>query len=340
MDEILGIDIGASSLKLIALSSQKNTSVLTGVGIVANPIGKVTASSADEKTKLATAVTSLIKNSRTNTKKIRVGLAESQVFTRVIHLPVLSEAELASAIQWEAEQYIPIPLPQVQLDYSVISRPEKGVREGTMEVLLVAAKKTVIGQLVDLMNITSLELVGIEPGLLGVARALSGPKDPPTLIMHMGVSSSDFVAVSEGKIALTYSTPTGGASLTRSIEVELGLSPAQAEQYKRAYGLNPQVIEGKVRTALLPVFKSITTEARKVVNSFESAKRNQKIQRILLSGGTAFLPGISAEIANDLGAGEVIVGNPFTLMSAKGGITIPQEHSVYSVAVGLAKGTA
>lgn len=338
-DEILGIDLGASSIKLSALALWKDGYELTGVGIVANPVGKVTPSSNDEKTRLASAIKSVVKSAQTGSGKIRIGLAESQVFTRVIQLPILSEAELGSAIQWEAEQHIPVPLSEVQLDYSVISRPPKGVREGLMEVLLVAAKKTIIGNLVDLVNLTDLELVGIEPGLLGVVRALSGPKDPPTMIMHLGASSSDFAVVSEGRISLTYSVPTGGASLTRSIEVELGLSTVQSEQYKRAYGLNPQVIEGKVRAALLPVFKSITAEARKVVNSFESTRRNRKIQRILLSGGTAFLPGISSEIASELGTAEVIIGNPFYGIRAKAGIAIPAEHSVYSVAVGLAKGT-
>lgn len=340
MNDILGIDLGASSVKAVGLSPIKDGYELAGIGIVANPIGRIITTVADERTKLATAIKTAVQTTRVSTKKIRVGLAESQVFTRVIQLPVLSEAELASAIQWEAEQHIPVPLPEVQIDYSVISRPDKGVREGTMQVLLVAAKKTIIGQLVDLVHLTDLELVGIEPGLLGVSRALSGPKDPPTLIMHMGASSSDFIVISEGHISVTYSTPTGGASLSRAIEVGLGLSAVQAEQYKRAYGLTSGVVEDRVRGALLPVFQSIVSETRKVLNSFESNHQNKKIARVLLSGGTSLLPGITTELASELGVSEVIIGNPLSFIRTKPGIAIPQELPVYSVAVGLAKGTS
>ena len=155
-DAVIGIDLGASSLKLVALSPKNNSWEVTGVGIVANPIGRLTATAAEEKNKLAIALKSAAKSLRVDTRKVRVGLAESQVFTRVIQLPVLSEAELASAIQWEAEQHIPIPLAEAQLDYSVISRPEKGIKEGNMRVLLVAAKKSVVTELASLFAMTDL----------------------------------------------------------------------------------------------------------------------------------------------------------------------------------------
>lgn len=336
-DEILGLDLGTSSLKLVGLIPRKEGYEVTGVAITTNPLGRLQLGTKDDRVQLATAIRSLMTDIRRPKGKVRVGLAESQVFTRVIQVPVLSEAELASAIHWEAEQHIPVPIAEVQLDYTVLSRPEKGLREGTMDVLLVAAKRQVVDQFADLSEAAGLELSGIETGLLAVARALSGAGDPPTLLIHIGASSTDFAILANGKLSLTYSVPTAGASLTRSLEVDLGLTPTQAEQYKRTYGLSEQMLEGKVRTALLPVFRSMMSEARKAIDSFELAKRGQKIQRVLLSGGGALLPEIFGEVANSLGVSEVILGNPFYAMSVGEGVTLPAEFSVYSAAVGLAR---
>lgn len=333
-----GLDFGTSSIKLVGLEKTNKGFSVSAIAIAANPIGRLLPTNSEENVRLAEVVKKLIKDSRAAVDKVRVGLAESQVYTRVIQVPVLSEAELASAIRWEAEQHIPVPVSEVQLDYTVLSRPEVNVKDGLMDILLVAAKRTTVGQMVDFVKLVGLELTGIETGLLCASRALSGVGDPPTMLMHVGASSSDFAVLNKGKLVLTYSSAVGGAALTKAIEVELELAPAQAEQYKRAYGLKPEVLEGRVRNAILPVFNNILTDAKKTINSFESTQSNRKINRILISGGSALLPNISAEIANRLGVAEVIVGNPFYLMTTKSSAVIPNEVPVYSVAVGLGRG--
>lgn len=338
MSESFGLDLGTSSLKLVGLSKTKTGFEVTALSIIANPLGRLVINSPDEQVQLVAAIKSLIKNARVPIQKVSIGLAESQVFTRVIQVPILSEAELASSIRWEAEQHVPIPLSEVQLDYTVLSRPDKSVREGTMDVLLVAAKRTAINQVVDLAKFSGIELSGIETSILGSIRALSGPEDPPTLLMCIGASSSDFAVVSKGKLVLTYSAPTAGSSLTRSLETELELSAAQAEQYKRTYGMNTSLLEGRVRQALLGVFSAIMSEAKKAINAYESVRSGQKIQRIVLSGGTALLPDISKEVSNALGVPEVMTGSPFYLMSTHSGVSIPIEATVYAVATGLARG--
>lgn len=337
-DEVLGLDIGTTSLKLVGLRPAGQGHEVIGMAIAANPIGRIIADNNDQRVKLVTVIKDLVRGVPAAEKRLRVGLAESQVYTRVIQMPILSDSELASAIRWEAEQHVPVPIADVQLDYSVLSRPEKGIREGTMDVLLVAARRLTVGQVADLIELTSLELVGIETGLLAAIRALSSSADPPTLLIHIGASSSDFAVMSGGKLILTYSVPTAGSALTRSIELELGLPVAQAEQYKRSYGLSEKLLEGRVRSALLPVFTSIMQEAKKAINSYESTVRGNKIQRVILSGGGALLPGISADIAAELSVSEVIMGNPFYGMAMKNQLKLPAEYPVYSAAVGLAKG--
>lgn len=337
-EEIIGLDIGTSSLKAVALKALPKGFAVRNISIATNPIGRVLSDSTSDQDKLVAQIKALIKNLQPKSNKIRVGLAENQVFTRVISVPVLSEAELSSAIRWEAEQHIPVPISEVQLDYTVLSRPAKGVKEGSMEVLLVAAKKETVSRLADMISLVGMEVVGIEPGLLACSRYFSSGGGTPLLLANIGATTSDFAIISEKRLNLTYSVPMAGVALTRAIESDLGLAVLQAEEYKRAYGIDPELMEGKVRNALMPMFSAIMSEARKAINAFESTKRGKKVQQVVLSGGSALMPGISTETANQLGVSEVILINPFQGLELSSGLKIPAEATVYSVAIGLAMG--
>lgn len=337
MSSTISLDLGTASLKIVELEKNGATWALKHLAIVPNPVGYLIIQNPEQKNLFIESIKKLVSISKISKLSIRVGLPESQVYTRVIKMPTLSDTELASAIRWEAEQHVPIPLAEVQLDYSVLSRPEKGIKEGTMEVLLVAAKKDVINYFTDILSTAGLELTGMETAILGLTRALTTPEDPPTLLMNIGGSSSDFCIAIGGKIFLTYSVPTAGTSLTRAVAMTLQLPQAQAEEYKRAYGLDQTLLEGKVRNAMLPVFKSITSEAKKTINAYESLNQGQKVNRVIISGGTSLLKEIAHEIAADIGVNEVISSDPFVSLKNDGKIAIPAERPVYSVAVGLAK---
>lgn len=337
MSSTISLDIGTTSLKIVELEPAGATWTLKRVGIAPNPVGYLVIQNPEQKNLLVESVKKLTSSSKISKLNVRVGLPESHVFTRVVKMPALSDAELASAIRWEAEQHIPIPLADVQMDYSVLSRPEKGVKEGTMEVLLVAAKKDIVNYFTDILGTAGLELIGMETSILGLVRALAAPEDPPTLFMNIGASSSDFCIAVGGKIFITYSVPIAGVSLTRAIAMTLQLPQKQAEEYKRAYGLDQTLLEGKVRAAMLPIFRSITTEAKKTINAYESVNPGQKVNRVVVSGGTSLMKEITREITSDIGVNEVISADPFASLKIDGKITIPAERPVYSVVIGLAK---
>lgn len=336
MSKHLGLDLGTNSFKLVEATGKDNQRLIRQVGIIANPVGQLITEDLQDQLKIAEAIKKLITESSSSLNKVKVGLPESQVYTRVLTMPVLSQAELASAINWEAEQYIPIPLSEVQIDYTVLFKPGQEAKDTNMKVLLVAAKKNIINQFVNLINETGLELIGLETTILGLTRALSFVKDPPTLIAHLGASSSDFCVTVGGNIIFTHSISIAGTSLTRNIEQALQLTTAQAEQFKRSYGLSKSHLEGKVRDALWPVFESIIAETRKVINSFESVNRGKKIQRMLLSGGTSLLPDLSPELSNALGVKEIIISDPFYGHQIDKKLVLPKEKPVYTIATGLA----
>ncbi len=333
----LGLDLGTTSFKLVELEKTRSGFLLKHIGIAPNPLGVVQVDSRDQRLRLAETIKKLISETKTKQNRLRINLAENQSFTRIISLPMMSDAELGSAMNWEAEEHIPIPLADVQIDWSVISRPPKGAAAAKMTVLLVAAKKQAVNQLIGLVAETGLELVGIETSLAAAVRALVKPADPATLLIHIGAASSDFAVSQAGDIRLVHSLSVAGTTLTRAVARDLGLAVPQAESYKRTYGLNGSLLEGKVKNSLMAVFQSILDEAKKVINSFESGSKGLKIDRVLLSGGTALMPEIVPAAARSLNLSEVQLADPFADCLPEKNVTIPQERSVYTVAVGLAK---
>lgn len=329
-----GLDIGSSSIKLIELSGSKKLPKLEAFGLAVNPVGTVETDNEQEMIQIAQAVKKLTQDAAVKQRKVVVGLSEAKVYTRVVEMPLLSDAELASAINWEAEQYIPIPISDVQLDYRIMSRPQSPTEK--MKVFLVAAPVTTVNTLTRLLDMAGLEPVALETEMLGVARALVMLQSPAQLLVHLGARGTDIGIVREGMVLFTRSVSTGGAALTRVLTTELGLEVTQAEQYKRSYGLEPKQLQGKVRLSLMNVFASIASELKKAQHFYVS-NYSGTITRVVLTGGGAYLPEITVELAKELGV-EVIVGDPFLNLNLTpkqrqriGGIA-----AVFSVAVGLA----
>ncbi len=333
----LGLDLGTTSFKLVELEKSGSGFLVKHIGIAANPLGEVQVAVLDRRLRLAETIKKLVSETKTKENRVRINLAENQSFTRIISLPAMSDAELGSAMNWEAEEHIPVSLDQVQMDWSIISRPPKGAAGEKMTILLIAAKKPAVNQLIGLVAETGLELVGIETSLTAAVRALVKPADPATLLIHIGAFTSDFAVSQGGDIRLAHSQPVAGTTLTRAVARDLGLAVPQAESYKRTYGLNGSLLEGKVKNSLMAVFQSILDEAKKVINSFESGSKGLKIDRVLLSGGTSLMPEIVPAAARSLNLSEVQLADPFTDCLPEKNVTIPSERPVYTIAVGLAK---
>lgn len=335
-----GLDIGSSAIKLISLSGKPDKAKLEAFGLAVNPVGNIETENEQEKVKIAQIIKKLWQDAGIKTKQVVVALPESKVFTRLVEMPSLSEAELASAIAWEAEQYIPIPMSEVQLDYKVVAKPAVVSGVAKMKVFLVATPTALVQKLLTLLEMADLEAVALETELLALSRAmLKGVSPAPGLgvmIAHFGANTTDFGMLEDGLLVVTRSLSTGGLALSRAMAAELGLELNQAEQYKRTYGLDGAQLQGRVRNTLLPVFATIESELRKGMQ-FYAGEQGKKISRVILSGGGAYLPDAVRQLAADLGI-EVVVGNPLAAIAqdATQQKRIGSMGAVFGVAVGLA----
>jgi type IV pilus assembly protein PilM len=307
MQRILGLDIGSKTIKIVELEkNDKAKPILVNYKVV--DVGNIDTISSDEAeiTKLSRLITEIVSESKFETKDVNIALPEYAVFSRVIKIPKLKEKELASAIKFEAEQYIPLSMDEVNFDYSVVAETEK-----EMEVMIVAASKTEVNRYLKIVSGAGLIVNEIEPEGFSVVRAVIQDQDIsiPTMIVKIGNTTTDITITLGGSIRFTRTITTAGKAMTRSLEQQLNFSEIQAEEYKRNYGLNEIELEGKVAKAILPMFGVITSEIKRAIAYYKS-KHSIGVKRIILVGGSVKMPSLLINLASSVDV-EVVLGNPW-----------------------------
>lgn len=326
----LAIDIGSYTIKAISGKPGEQVQVERVVEVF-NTDGIVIPNDDTEIEKLATALEHIIEDNKLPIGDVRICLPENMVSTKIISIPRLTDAELASAIGWQAEQHIPIPPEELTLEYHVLYRPDRGSSD-EMRVMMVGARKPVVQRFVSAIQILGIEPSVLETQTLSVIRSLQfTPEDDSALVVHMGSSTMILAIVRHGELAFVFNHMTGGSVLTKTLEQGIGLETQQAEEYKREFGLDVAQFQGKVAESLRPVVKNMTDEMLKAIRFFGTQYPQDPINRVLLSGGATQLPGMLEAVTDALGV-EVLVSAPFA--SATG--AIPEaNHPALSVAMGL-----
>ncbi len=335
-----GLDIGVLSIKAVELELDKSGFRL-GAFIVAPtpPKGMLSESLMDEE-EMAQAIKKAVSDAGISNKKVNVALPENQVYAKVVEMPYLSDRELASAIYWEAEQYIPIPLPSVSLSWNVIKRsPKPGVND-KMEVLMVGAPILIVKKYQKILSMAGFTISAMETEIISTVRALSAftPLNSvtPSIIINIGAISTSLAIVVGNNLIFTYSLPIGGAAINRAISADFGLSSLQAEEYKKTYGIAKGPLGARIGKATEPILSSILSEVKKAIIYYSQKYKDSRVEQIIISGETAKLPGIDAYFANGCRIGTTIA-NPWKFLSSS---NIPKEildkAPDYSIAVGLA----
>jgi type IV pilus assembly protein PilM len=331
----VGLDIGSKTIKIVDLVKEANNFKLNGSGIVGyKGVSPDLFKDEKELSDLAQIIKKLHKEARISSKDVTIALPESKVFTRVIQFPMLTDQEIASAIKWEAEQYIPIPVSDAIIQHQIISRNEKGTTSG-VRVLLVAVARNLVEVYVKLLQTAGLNVVKVETELLALSRSLSIP-DKTSLIVDFGATSTDIAICEKGLLSFTRTIPTAGEAFTRAVSQNLNVSPLQAEEYKKAYGLSQQ-LEGKIKVALDPIIAMVSDEIKKAIYYYQTEEKGERPSAVILSGGSSGMPDVINYLTKMLNM-EIVVGNPFSRvrLSPEVAKIITPYSPLYSIAVGLA----
>ncbi|MBI2621567.1 MAG: type IV pilus assembly protein PilM [Candidatus Levybacteria bacterium] len=335
-----GLDIGVSSIKAVELDADKNNFKLKACIVVPSPPKGMLSESPVDEEEMAEALKKAVYDAGISVKKTNIALPENQVYTKVVEMPYLSDRELASAIYWEAEQYIPIPLSSVSLSWNVIRRSQKPQPNEKMEVLMVGAPTLIIKKYQKVIGMAGLGVSAMETEIISTVRAITAfnPVNytAPTIIVNIGAISTSLAIVSGNNLIFTYSLPIGGAAINRAISADFGLSTLQAEEYKKTYGIAKGPLGARIGKATEPIISSILSEVKKAIIYFSQKYKDSRIEQIILSGESARLPGIDIYFANSTGI-ETVIANPWKFLNPS---EVPKEildrAPDYSIAVGLA----
>lgn len=337
MDATIGLDIGSHSIKIIEIAREGNQYALVAAGSAPTPVKAMSSTLQSDSEAIAVAIKQLLHDAGTKSRDVNIALPESKVFTRVIDVPQLSSRELTSAIKWEAEQYIPLPLDQVNVDFTIL-RDSKQTGTTKMEVLLVAAPKSLIDKYLSIIEFAGLNTIAAETEVIATSRAVarSIPNVKSVMVVSLGSQTSDIAILNNGVLSFARSVSAGGEAITRAIAQSLDFNLTQAEEYKRTYGLQKDKLEGKITNAAKPIMDTIVNELKRAAAFYEEKYKDQHIETIMLTGGTSRLPGMITYLAESINL-EVQLANPWVGIAKDPRFNVLNtEGPSFCVAVGLA----
>lgn len=330
MTDFVGLDIGTSTIKGVQVKNKG----LISYHQMAAPGVSLLSENPDDLKKLSEALSRFFAEGNFKTRDLVASVPESQVFARVITLPQMGEAEIASSVQNEAQQYVPMPLDQVAFDFEILGPSE--LEAGKVDVLLVAVPKSLTSKYLQITKNAGLNLLSLETETIAISRSIVGKTMDAVMVASIGASTTDIAVFSGGAIRFTRSIATGGQALERALTQSFNLAPGQAAEYIRTYGLEEK-LEGKIMSAIRPVFDIIKDELKRT-QAFFSSRSQRPLERLVVVGGTANLPGVLVYLADSLGM-EAARGNPWEIIAIPANFPREQLEEIapsFAVAAGLA----
>jgi len=311
VSKIIGLDIGSSSVKMVEIDRSKKGFELEYAGIALLPEGAVVDKTIKVPDAVARAVGNLHKNSKSRTKSVATALAGKAVIIKQVTMSSMSDVQLEKQIQMEAEPYIPFDIKDVNLDFYIMGdRPE---REGTMDVVLVAAKKDYMAEYLGLLGQLGLTtaVVDVDPFALEVMYEFCYPnvQEEVVALVNIGAATINVNILKSGASQYTRDLPLGSDSVTHEIMRFFDVDFERAENIKRCAqldGVNPRNL-GKIFQRSSDYFIS---EVQKIFDFFSTNVSYDPIQKIFLSGGGASTYGLVSSMETELNIPVEIV-DPF-----------------------------
>ena len=338
---LVGLDIGSSAVKALELKPAGKAFKVTAFGSEPVPPDSIVDGAIIDGAAVSDAIRRVFDRHGIKTKEVAASLSGSAVIVKRIALPIMTEAELADSIYWEAEQYIPFDIQDVNLDYQILDAGDGAASKGMMDVLLVAAKKEKIadytgviaqaGRIPVVVDVDAFALqnayelnYGIEPGAVVV-------------LLNAGASAININILSGDQPLFTRDISVGGNAYTEALQRELNLPFESADVLKRGVPADGASFE-EARPVLRAVSENLMLEIQKTFDFFKATASSDRIDRIMLSGGAARVDGFAELLATRFEA-PVEPLDPFRKVGFDGGrfgVEMTDAAPTAAVAVGLA----
>jgi type IV pilus assembly protein PilM len=338
---VVGLDIGSSAVKAVELKGSGKSFKVSAFGIEPVPPDSIVDGAIIDGTAVADAIRRLFDSRGIKTKEVAASLAGNAVIVKKITLPKMTDAELGETIFWEAEQYIPFDVQDVNLDYQVMGAGT-GAAAGTMDVLLVAAKKEKIADYTGVITQAgrTAAIVDVDAFALQNAYEKNYGLDAHSVValVNFGASAINVNILTNGQSLFTRDISMGGHAYTDALQKELNLSYESADLLKRGVPVSGLTME-QARPVLRAVNENVLLEIQKTFDFFRSTTQADRIDRVVVSGGASRVDGFTEMLAERFDV-DVESFDPFktiTFDPAKFGVESAADVAATSaVAVGLA----
>jgi type IV pilus assembly protein PilM len=292
---LVGIDIGSSCVKVAEVAQRPRGFELVAVGTAPMPPDAIVQGAFLNSSAIVEAIGAALAAAGTKTKRVATAVSGHSVIVKKITLPAMTREELEESIRWEAEQYIPFDINEVNLDFQIL---QHGESDGQMDVLLVAAKKDLIDDYVAVLG-----EAGLVPAVIDVAafaaancyRATCESSDEVAALVNIGAQTTNINILANGVPAFTRDVSAGGNQYTEEIQKTLTVGFDEAERIKlgkSAESDGQEVVPQEVEDAIQTVNEGVVGEIQRSLDFFQATSAESRISRIVVAGGTAKVSGL------------------------------------------------
>jgi type IV pilus assembly protein PilM len=315
----LGLDIGSTSVKMILLKEQRKRGqvsyALQSFGMKPLPPEAIVDGALMNSTAIVQALQELMSELKIKNKEVAIGVSGHSVIIKKIQMPRMSQEELEESIQWEAEQYIPFDVKDVNIDTQILDAGGNDAT-GQMDVLLVAAKKDMINDYTTVVSESGLQPVVVDVDAFAVQNMFATNYDVPdketVVLINAGASVVNINIISNGITVFTRDVTIGGNQFTEEIQKQLNVSYEEAEALKigGTRGDSDAVVPQEVERVLTSVAEQVAGEIQRSLDFYAGTAVDANFTKVYLSGGTAKIPALFKTIESRVGV-PVEILNPF-----------------------------
>ncbi len=337
---LVGLDIGSNTVKAIELKPSGKTYRVSAIAVQPVPPDSIVDGSIIDSGAVTDSLGRMFSSKQFKGKEVAASLSGNSVIVRKITLPVMSESELSESIYWEAEQYIPFDIQDVNLDYQIINGARGGDGQGTMEVLLVAAKKDKIADYTNVITQAGRTPVIVDVDAFALQNAYEAnygySSNAVVALLNAGASAININILAGSQSVFTRDISMGGNAFTEAVQKELSLPFESAEELKKGDSVDG-VSYDDARPVLRAMTDNVLLEVEKTFDFFKATASSDHIDRIMLSGGASRVEGFMDSLRERF-ATQVELFDPFRQVFFdvdKLGVSPDEMAPLAAVAVGL-----
>jgi type IV pilus assembly protein PilM len=340
--KMVGIDIGYSSIKILELSKTGSKYILDSIDLISLPSEIVSDGFLKDHASAISYIKSSFANHSMKDKNVVISIPCKHVIIKNIDMPKMKESELDSAIFYEAQQYITYDIKEVSFDYEILG--DSVTDAGSNLIMIIAGKKDIINDRVDLMNECGLHSPIVDVDCIATENMFNFnyPEETDQIagIIKVGATETNVHIVNKGFNLFRRDIPIGGVNITEEIAKKFQMDFNEAENVKTG-GIEKRDENFKTNYMIYinMIVARITSEIQRTIDYFAANNDKQYPKKIFLTGGSAMLSGLSGDIESKLNIPVSII-NPFRKIVFGNNITdtsfIESKYSLFGVAVGLA----